>query len=361
MKATGLTDDQVERFAAEGLLDFSWHDDPNVVNGADQFVQSVMARAGSNWPPPVPALDRESESRFALEPTIDLAASILEPFRFRSLAAVWDGIVALARPSARLLPNSDGASRIGMTRLGGEPDAGDDFGWPRTPERSGAEPLGFLGQVELAAVQSVCPSPLLPGSGTLLFFYDLRMPGGFDPANRGHWSVIHVDGELQRVQPPPDLPVDPERYPETGRFEEARMELRGELTLPPVDSTEIERLGLDRRGWRAYLALLTELDHVRGQIMNRCLGWPEPIQGDPVSETQLAFNGIYAGTGEAYQREESKRLLAERGAWRQLVQIDSEDAAGMMWGDGGRVHFMMRESDLVARAWNQAWLSIKDA
>jgi hypothetical protein len=97
--------------------------------------------------------------------------------------------------------------------------------------------------------------------------------------------------------------------------------------------------------------------HARGQIMNRCLGWPEPIQGDPASEAQLAFNGIYAGTGEAYQREESKRLLAERGTWRQLVQIDSEDAAGMMWGDGGRVHFMMREADLVARAWNQAWLS----
>jgi len=40
--------------------------------------------------------------------------------------------------------------------------------------------------------------------------------------------------------------------------------------------------------------------------------------------------------------------------WRLLAQIDSDDAAKMMWGDVGKLYFMIRPDDLRARRFGQA-------
>lgn len=42
--------------------------------------------------------------------------------------------------------------------------------------------------------------------------------------------------------------------------------------------------------------------------------------------------------------------------WELLLQVDSEDKAGMMWGDVGRIYFLIHKTDLANRKFNKTWL-----
>ena len=40
-------------------------------------------------------------------------------------------------------------------------------------------------------------------------------------------------------------------------------------------------------------------------------------------------------------------LLAEQARWILLAQIDSDDRAGMMWGDAGTLYWLCRSADMT--------------
>jgi uncharacterized protein YwqG len=63
-------------------------------------------------------------------------------------------------------------------------------------------------------------------------------------------------------------------------------------------------------------------------------------------ECQLVTNGLYCGDASGY--DDPRRRALETGAtdWRLLLQIDSDDVLGSMWGDSGRVYFWIREQDV---------------
>lgn len=69
-------------------------------------------------------------------------------------------------------------TQIGESKLGGIPDLPLDFQWP-TYDRS---PIDFLLQVNVTQASALDETGLLPKSGLLSFFYDLKeQPWGFDP------------------------------------------------------------------------------------------------------------------------------------------------------------------------------------
>jgi uncharacterized protein YwqG len=41
------------------------------------------------------------------------------------------------------------------------------------------------------------------------------------------------------------------------------------------------------------------------------------------------------------------------------LQIDSEEAAGMMWGDVGRIYFLIRRDDLRERRFEKSWAGLE--
>ena len=45
--------------------------------------------------------------------------------------------------------------------------------------------------------------------------------------------------------------------------------------------------------------------------------------------------------------------------WRLLFQVDSEDAAGMMWGDVGRLYYWIRDSDLRSSNFENCWMVLQ--
>jgi uncharacterized protein YwqG len=76
-------------------------------------------------------------------------------------------------------------------------------------------------------------------------------------------------------------------------------------------------------------------------------------------ECQLANSGIYGGRPSDYQDPRVAALRAGAADWRLLLQVDSDDAAGMMWGDVGRIYYWIRAQDLAARRFDQAWLILQ--
>jgi uncharacterized protein YwqG len=86
----------------------------------------------------------------------------------------------------------------------------------------------------------------------------------------------------------------------------------------------------------------------------------------PPAETPDDFVRPAAGIRfAADEGEPAHRLLGEPDliqhdprdpGWALLLQLDSGEPLGFDFGDAGRIYFLMRDADLVARAWDRARL-----
>jgi uncharacterized protein YwqG len=92
---------------------------------------------------------------------------------------------------------------------------------------------------------------------------------------------------------------------------------------------------------------------------HQLLGWPTLIQNPMELECQLAANGIYVGNSEGYRDARVEGLRAGASDWLLLFQADSEDSAGMTWGDGGMIYYWIRRQDLEERAFEHAWFVLQ--
>lgn len=260
-------------------------------------------------------------------------------------------LMALVRPSIRLRPrimreqNAPG----GGSRIGGEPDLPPAARWP---VRDGV-PQSFIAQIDLVHTHPLDREGVLPDDGLLSFFYDSKQGvWGFDPGDAGAWSVEYAPAgvELVRRRFPDELPRE-------ASFAPLELELTLESTPAPWELSEVAALGLSDSERFAY-ADATEPDTEEG-VIHRLLGHPDPIQGDMQLECQLVSHGLYCGDNSGYRDPRAERLGAGAVDWRLLLQIDSDDDAGMMWGDGGRLYFWIHKDALAARRWAETHLVLQ--
>ena len=94
------------------------------------------------------------------------------------------------------------------------------------------------------------------------------------------------------------------------------------------------------------------------QPVHRLLGHPDPVQGDMEAQSQLVTNGMGADS-DGWDRDRERRLLKEKGVWRMLLQVDSDERTDMQWGDAGRIYYWIRQADFAARRWNESWLHLQ--
>jgi uncharacterized protein YwqG len=257
---------------------------------------------------------------------------------------------ALIRPSIRLTSEvvEDADTGSGQTKLGGRPDLPTDFKWP---QYSGA-PQSFIAQVNLAETHACDVDGVLPATGLLSFFYDSSQNvWGYDPEEDGAWAVHYTPDSdaLIRHTPPTDLPAE-------ASFGAVRLDPSPELTYAPWEFSEIAALNLTRDQKFAYADALGDDEDM---TIHRLLGHPDPIQGDMQLECQLVAHGLYCGDASAYRDPRAGELARGASDWRLLLQIDSDDDAGMMWGDAGRIYFWMHKDDLAARNWEQSRLVLQ--
>lgn len=284
----------------------------------------------------------------------DFAAD-LEAYRQRldtaGLGGFADVLVAAARPGVRLIADPGaGTESLGSSRLGGVPDLPPGTPWP---SKDGA-PLSFVAQCDLAPLRPYDIDALLPADGLLSFFYDAATQSawGFDPGDRDSFAVIYSSSAepLGRRDAPPEVHRD-------GQFNPVGLTARTELTFVPWESYLIDTLGMTREQRFAYSESLP--DDEGDQVIHRLLGHPDPVQGDMQVECQLASNGLYCGTPDDYRSPRAAQLRPGAIEWKLLLQLDSEDAAGMMWGDVGRIYYWIKNKDLAARNWDETWLVLQ--
>jgi hypothetical protein len=256
-------------------------------------------------------------------------------------------LVPLMRPAIHLIatPVELEALPVGASRLGGPADLPEDMEWPRW-ERG---PLALLAQLRLSEVAAHDLPGALPDSGTLWVFYDaVEQPWGMGPEDTEAWRVIFSEDEdgFVRVLPP-------EGMDEWARFAPHSVEMATVATFPSWETLSEqfpEFQFADDAEEDYYMEWLASITGGEIGEQTRLLGWPEAIQGDVHSEAQYASAGIEWGEQDV------------PGApldWRLLLQVDTMEAPEWMWGDAGRLYFMIRENDLAARRFAGCWMTLQ--
>ncbi|GHG10037.1 MULTISPECIES: YwqG family protein [Amycolatopsis] len=262
------------------------------------------------------------------------------------LASAW---TALARPGIRLVSAGEGPP---VGRIGGAPALPEDVGWPEWPGRG---PLDFVAAVDCAALPREFLSIPLPEAGTLLFFY-------FDAERRQADDIPEFgDAEAARlVFVPAGVPVTERAAPE-GLDPYPARDLFGkvEATAPRnyhvlLDETKTASgetlaeaaktvlLPGNHMGTGVFGQLVWQL-HPEGPH-HQVGGFADPIQNAVEKEVATEVLGDYR----------DPRLIEEAARWVFLAQIDSDEAADMMWGDAGMLYWMIRSEDLEAGRFDRA-------
>lgn len=128
-----------------------------------------------------------------------------------------------------------------------------------------------------------------------------------------------------------------------------------ELTFVPWESFTAKSLAMTCEEIRVYARVLPSDD----PVIHRLLGHADPVQGDMQLECQLVANGVYCGDASGYRDPRAPQFRSGAADWRLLLQVDSQDDAGMMWGDVGRLYYWIRQEDLTAGRWDRTWLILQ--
>ena len=125
-------------------------------------------------------------------------------------------------------------------------------------------------------------------------------------------------------------------------------------TYPDLDDAQLEALGIDDDAYGEFVG-----SQQRKSALHMMGGHPDVIQNSMEEECELVSNGIYLGDVKGYKSPEAVALRQKPRDWRLLLQLDSDDDAGMMWGDAGRLYVWIRGSDLEARDFSKVWMFLQ--
>jgi uncharacterized protein YwqG len=258
------------------------------------------------------------------------------------LASHTDAILATARNSIRLRLTDYPASED-ETRLGGSANLPAELPWPSWKNREQA----LIAQIMLRDVVRFDLERALPRNGRLLFFYDsAQETWGFDPGDRGSWTVLFIGDAVPTTRRSNTL------------YTARRLEPSAELSIPPWESLSFQSFGFSEAETSDYVALCGALRN-GDELATKMLGYPEPVQGAMEEECQLASNGIYCGNADSDKDPRAASLKPGAADWRLLLQVDSEEAIGMMWGDVGRLYYWIRDEDLRSGNFAATWFVLQ--
>ena len=253
---------------------------------------------------------------------------------------------SLASPAVHVV-KTDAPS---LSHFGGSPSLPPGRRWP---ERDGRR-LGFLARLSLPEIHRAQPVDWLPRTGALLFFYDMeQQPWGFDPRDRGSSAVLLV----------PDLPVPVLRSGEgpdgaSSPLPHRNVAFRRIAVLPSWERDSVRALALSDQESDLFHELAERV--FRGEPKHQVSGLPAPVQGDDMElECQLVSNGLYCGDSTGYADARAGTLKPGAADWRLLLQIDSDDEMGVMWGDGGTIYYWVQEHAARDETFDNTWLVLQ--
>jgi uncharacterized protein YwqG len=275
-------------------------------------------------------------------------------FAAAGLARVAQDANRLTQPSIRIKTRVIGDESeipLGASKFGGLPDLAPGMQWP---EFKGM-PMSFIAQIRLSDLRSLEAAKVLPATGLLWFFYDAQQQTfGSDPADKAGWTVIYRDGapvpaQLHRTEASQALPKG-------ARFKPCSVSFASELTLP--ERPALEAPGLmwtpdeQKRYEDLYANYPNEAD--RGATRHRMLGHPDTIQDDMRAQCQLQAHGVSSADDPR-----AAQLLPAAMDWLLLLQVDTDEDAGMRWANTGMLYYWIRRDALQARRFGDVWLVLQ--
>jgi len=270
----------------------------------------------------------------------------LEELRTRQPARLVDLVDALPlRPAIRLAAATPGEPVVG--RLGGAAPMPAGAVWPYGP--SGL-PLTFVAMLDCAALTAYDSGMPLPASGTLLFF--LPSLENLDLLDRGHTPlVMHVAAGVPTVE----LRV-PEEYlsPAYDRYEYPAVPLTAR-TVASVPSPYSPFLGADLDEISRVSTELNESDVQRALYRS---GPDHQIGGHSAAfQTPLEASAAKAAGAEGWFDDPA--FLAAAREYVLLLQLDEDEGAAMIWGDGGLAMWAIHRTDLEAGDFSRVHVEIE--
>jgi uncharacterized protein YwqG len=234
-----------------------------------------------------------------------------------------------------------GDCEVGASKFGGEPDlpAGTAF-----PEYNDA-PLTFLCQINLSELSDYESASALPKEGVLSFFFEaIDLPFIEKKKDYNSWHVFYFTADEELVRTPfPDFERDDDI--EYGPLPEYSIQFQEILTLPE----EPESFDLDEEATEAYwdfayrlpMSLhhtLEELEQLDEEVDDELpyhylLGYPIAVQESPIEEV-------------AYTHSNIMRTPVNEDDYILLLQLDYDEALDFIWGDVGKVYFIIKKEDL---------------
>jgi|SRR5437660_665806 len=266
------------------------------------------------------------------------------------LPQLTKSIDLLSQPSIRLYttPVEAAALRVGASKIGGVPEPAG-INWPEWK----GKPQSFIAQIRLDEVHQYDTNGLLPPHGMLWFFYDASQHTfGDSPADSGGWRVLFTDGDLSKLQ---RANVSAQQ-PKESQFRACAIKFASEMTLTQQPELEIPHLNWSEAEQQQYELLLSSFPSSddRAKAHHRLLGYPDTIQDDMRLQCQLASNGVT-------DPNDPRTAALAKGAldWQLLLQIDSDEQAGMRWGNNGMLYYWLKRADLQTRHFERAWLVLQ--
>lgn len=244
---------------------------------------------------------------------------------------IWD----LRQPATQIQLQggmTDNDIPVGASKFGGLPDLSPETEYPHHH----SQPLLFIGQINCEDVATFAATKFLPQAGLLSFFYNEYQFLENDAHMPTHCQVIYSH-HIETLTRTPDS--QSERL-----FECASLKFSEVTSLPfqtsLLISDSINQLTVtmndnDREEFYTFMetVFIDVNDH-------RMFGHPNSIQEDAFLDAyNFARGGTWSNLGYEVTRENQEK-------WNLLLQVDSSDVTGMMWGDMGRLYYCIREDDL---------------
>lgn len=256
-------------------------------------------------------------------------------------------IAKIVRPALFGMVNSDGATTVGASRIGGQPDLPAELQWPEWGERK----LQFVAQINLAELPAVPERELLPQAGWLWFFW-------FFSPNDEYFYFASVPEEQPACQvwywDGPASALSPRDFPEELDDPADFCEIRGALTFqsfrtfPGYGHPSLHAFSEDPRShedvWNnPTIAAIREVqnkaeDDYTLPSLVQVLGYPREMQNE-------VTRGVLDQDCNA-QDVSRDEFVEKAGQWVLLLQCHA------IGGDFS-LYVMIRKADLAAKRFDR--------
>ncbi|WP_028612788.1 YwqG family protein [Paenibacillus harenae] len=234
---------------------------------------------------------------------------------------------AVVRPAIRIQTNEirEEAIPVGASKIGGRPDLPKGISWPYF---SVSMPYSFIGQINMADIEET-KRYLLPKTGMLYFFLTsdnlFSMTGDYYNEQNARVFYVNEAIDLERADFPHNL--NPNWI-----YKACEIKYCYEPNMPPAEYSVVKSLGISLEAkelfkkYCNFSEAFLEKHNFTANFITKLMGYPDQIQGD-----------LQIQCDDKFPLD-----------WILLFQVDSDyEKTHMMWGDYGRLYFMIKQQDLI--------------